>query len=167
MSHGLAGVRIVGNHRGDKAGLNIANPRPGTVHQYARRNSQSILAAQQRGWWVADPDRDGKPAYMLVDAPAGADLTGPGGLYPDLVHLVTTEENFARLQREQADASRAAIDPRTDSFLDNVSEAEAHTGRSANGNRPTRFAMSGHGVTFTEGNRVLEQLTPTGVLREE
>ena len=32
---------------------------------------------------------------------------------------------------------------------------------------PTRFAMRGHSTTYMEGNTVLEQLTPQGVLRED
>lgn len=163
----VPGTRIVGNLKGDHSGLNIANPRPGTVHQYARRNSQAVMAARQRGWWIADPERDGRPAYQLAGAPEGVDLTGPGGLFPDLVHMVTGEENFRRLQNEGLEESRRRVDPRADAFLDGMTAAEQAPGRRAGKNSPTRFAMAGHGTTIMEGNRVVEQLTPNGVVRAE
>jgi len=165
--HNLPGHRIVGNHKGDYADCNLVDPRPGTVHQLGVNKPANILAAKSRGWWVADPQRDGRLAHELTDrTDTGVPLDTAGGPH-GLVHLVTTEENYRRLQKEQQEASQQALNPLGDRFLDSVSAGEASTGRGANGMTPTRFAIRGHGTTLMEGDQVRAQLTPNGVLREE
>jgi hypothetical protein len=158
----------VGNHKGQSAGFNVVDPRPGTVHEYGTR--RDILAARQRGWWVADPERDGRPAYELVLG-ATSDTPTPvvpqDTLYPEYVHLVTTEENFRRIMEEQLAANKAQLAPAGLGYLENVSREEYETGRTERGYLATRFATRDHGTFVVEGDRVLEHLTPAGILREE
>jgi hypothetical protein len=85
-------------------------------------------------------------------------------MYPEYIHLVTTEENYRRLMEEQQQANRDQLSPAGLSYLDNVSGDEFDTGR---GKSPTRFATRDHGTFVVEGDRVLEHLTPQGILREE
>jgi hypothetical protein len=163
------GEHIVGNHKGQFGGFNIVNPRPGTVHQFGTR--RDILSARQRGWWVADPEADGKPAYMLAgdyasDLPT-SQLTGDTP-YPEYVHLVTTEENYRRLMNEQVEANEAALAPAGLDFLQGATAEEYELGRGEGGRHaPTRFATRDHGTFVMHGDRVAEQLTPRGILREE
>ena len=167
LDHDLPGVHVVGNHKGEYGSLNIANPRPGTVHQYCTR--REVLAARQRGWWVADPQVDGRPAYELVkDHGLVAPPTGPEhGSFPELVHLVTSEENFRRLMDERAQESRGRMTGNESGYLENVDRAEYETGRSGRGYLATRFATREHGTTVMEGDEVVEHLTPRGIMREE
>lgn len=167
IDHEMAGHHVVGNHKGDYAGFNIADPRPGTVHQWG--GSRDVYGARQRGWWVADPEVDGRPATDLVhlhrsDTPSQDQYTS---VYPDMVHLVTTEENYRRLMEEQAAASRAQLGESGSDFLGNVSEDEYLTGRTERGFVSTRFATRDHGTTRMQGDRVLEHFAPRGILREE
>lgn len=165
IQHDQAGHRIVGNLKGDAFGLNIANPKPGLIFQYAdeQSNRGSVLRARQRGWWVADPHRDGCPAGSLGPdgrSPTHTPMTSAdNALFPGLVPLCTTEENFRRLQEERAAANRAQIDPDNETFLEGAT-------RDSSGEL-TRFAMRGHSTTVMEGDHVVEQRTPDGVLREE
>lgn len=168
VQHEIGGERIVGNHRGTKAALNWVNPRPGTVVQYADENANpgSVLAARQRGWWVADTERDGRPAYELMGlTPGDASGADPNRhpLYRGLVPLVTTEENFRRIQEERERENRARVSPTNLGFIENASEQEAALSERGG---PTRFAVRGHGNTRYGDGRVLEQETPRGVLRE-
>lgn len=165
VRHDLPGQRVVGNHKGDYANFNILNPRGGTVHQFATK--KGVLGARNRGWWVGDPERDGCPAHALTDRTDGATpldtVSGPHGM----VHMVTSEDNFRRLMEEQAAAARHAIEPQGDLFLDNISAEEMATTTNRNGRVPTRFAIRGHGVSLAEGGVVREQLTPSGIVRQE
>jgi hypothetical protein len=168
VNHDLADVTIVGNHKGQYGGFNIVDPRPGTVHQWATR--RDVLAAKQRGWWVADPARDGRPAYQLMadhDSNVGPGPDGAETPFPEYVHMVTSEENFRRLMDERMRLNRAQLVPNGLEFLENVSREEYETGRSDRGYRSTRFATREHGTYVQEGDRVIEHLTPRGVLREE
>ena len=167
IDHELSGHVVVGNHKGDSAGFNIVDPRQGTVHQYGTK--RDILAARGRGWWIADPEVDGRPAYDIAvnygsDRPTPIDTVGT--MYPEYAHLVTTEENFRRLMEEHAERSRAQM-PSGANFLDGVSRGEFEMGRSERGHLATRFATRDHGTSVMEGNRVLEHLSPRGILREE
>lgn len=168
IDHDISGATVVGNHKGQFAGFNIVNPRPGTVHQFGTR--RDILSARQRGWWIADPSEDGRPAYeVMADyvSESGTPVDQSGGLYPEYIHLVTTEENYRRLMLEHLDRSKQQLDP-TSAFLENVSHDEYQTGRTAEGKHvSTRFAMRDHGTQLMMGEEVVEQLTPRGVLREE
>lgn len=167
LDHDLVGVHIVGNHKGEYGSLNISSPRPGTVHQFCTR--KEVLSARQRGWWVADPQVDGRPAYELVRdhgqvaPPSGSDHS----TFPDLVHIVTSEENYRRLMDEREAASRAAIAGGGSEYLENVDRAEYETGRTGRGYLATRFATREHGTSVMEGEDVLEHLTPRGIMREE
>jgi len=169
IDHDISGATVVGNHKGQFAGFNIVDPRPGTVHQFGTR--RDILSARQRGWWIADPSEDGRPAYeVMADyvSESGTPVDQSGGLYPEYIHLVTTEENYRRLMAEQVDKSRAQLDPSAGGFLENVSHDEYQTGRTSEGKHlSTRFAMRDHGTQLMMGEEVVEQLTPRGVLREE
>jgi hypothetical protein len=160
IQHEHGGVRVVGNLKGDAYGLNIANPRPGFVYQYAdeQSNRGTVLRALQRGWQRVDPQRDGCPAGVLLDQQSNTHTplnTAESPLFPGLVALMTTEENFRRLQEERQAANEEALNPGSDSFLERAEDGDA------------RFAQRGHGMTYTEGERVLQQHTPSGVLREE
>lgn len=167
IDHDLAGHVVVGNHKGEFAGFNVVDPRPGTVHQYGTR--KDILGARQRGWWIARPE-DGRPAYEMMSlyrsdpaTPVVSDET----LYPGYVHLVTTEENFRRITEEHLAMSRAQLAPAGLSFLDQGGADEQATGRTERGYVPTRFATRDHGTFISDGDRVVEHLTPAGILREE
>lgn len=168
VDHDLAGRCIVGNHKGQFGGFNIVDPRPGTVHQFGTR--RDILSARQRGWWVADPEVDGKPAYMLAGDYV-SDLPTPQGsgetVYPEYIHLVTTEENYRRLMDEHAQRSRENLAPAGQDFLDKVSAEEFESGRTERGHLATRFATRDHGTFLMDGERVVEHLSPRGILREE
>lgn len=153
VDHDEAGHFIAGNHKGDFACFNVRDPAHGTVHQYGTK--RDILGARQRGWWVADPHTD------------GASCGDVEGLYPDYIHLVTTEENYRRLVDEQLERNRQQLAPGGLGFLENVSREEYETGRSDRGHLATRFATRDHGTFVYEGDRVVENLTPRGILREE
>ncbi len=167
FDHDLSGHHIVGNHKGDYSGFNIADPAPGTVHQWG--TTRDVYSARQRGWWVADPEIDGRPATQLVTQRSDNGTPGDGGtsIYPDYVHLVTTEENFRRLQEERLAANRAQLGDGGSAFLGNVSQEEAELGRTERGYQPTRFATRDHGVSVMQGDQVLEHFAPRGILREE
>lgn len=173
LPQAIPGVRVVGNHRGKGMGLNIANPRPGTVHQYAdeQSNPGSVLSARQRGWWVAEPE-DGQPLGVLHQERYGSPKATPVDsrqhpLYPQLVHLVTTEENFRRIQEERMAENRQKLDPRAETFLSGVSAEEVYGSKDGDVRTPTRFALRGHGHARMEGEHVLEQMTPDGILWED
>jgi len=168
IDHSIPNQRVVGNHKGQFSGFNIVNPRPGTVHQHGTR--RDILAARQRGWWIADPEVDGRMASEVLseymsDVPTPIDSSE--SLYPEYIHLVTSEENFRRLMEEQAEANRAQLGPAGLGYLEAVSQEEFATGRSDRGHLPTRFATRDHGTYLVEGDTVLEHLTPRGIVREE
>jgi hypothetical protein len=169
VDHDLAGHTVVGNHKGQFSGFNIVDPRPGTVHQFGTR--RDILSARQRGWWIADPEVDGRPAHEIMTdyvSQSGTPVDQSGGLYPEYIHLVTSEENYRRLREEHERASREQIAPAGLGFLDGVSEEEFASARGADGRRiPSRFATKDHGTYTMEGDRVLEHMTPRGILREE
>lgn len=168
VDHDMAGHHIVGNHKGDYSGFNIADPAPGTVHQWG--TNRDVYSARQRGWWVADPERDGRPATELVNLHR-SDTTTPGdsftSVYPDYVHLVTTEENYRRLMQEQLERNRAQLGEGGAEFLGNVSQEEYETGRTESGVVATRFATRDHGTRVMQGDQVVEHFTPRGILREE
>jgi len=169
VDHDLSGHTVVGNHKGQFSGFNIVDPRPGTVHQFGTR--RDILSARQRGWWIADPAVDGKPAYQTMSdyvSESGTPVDQSGGLYPEYIHLVTSEDNYRRLMEEQVEASRAQLAPAGLGYLDNISENEFAMSRGGkSGHLPSRFATRDHGTFVVEGDRVLEHLTPHGILREE
>lgn len=168
VQHDLDAV-VVGNHKGQFGGFNIVNPRPGTVHQFGTK--RDVLAARGRGWWVADPERDGRPAYDLMmqhASDSGTPIDSSGGLYPEYVHLVTSEENYRRLVQEQKEAGLAQLSPAGLSYLEGGSFDEQETGRGSGKPLATRFATRDHAtITQDEKNRVLEYLTPQGIVREE
>ena len=168
LDHELGGRTIVGNHKGQFAGFNIVDPRPGTVHQFGTR--RDILGARQRGWWVADPEVDGRPAYMIAGDYV-SDLPTPQShgetVYPEYIHLVTSEENYRRLMEEHIRASRESLSPAGLDFLSRVTPDEYATGRTERGHIATRFATRDHGTFLMEGDQVVESLTPRGILREE
>lgn len=169
VDHDLHGHTVVGNHKGQFSGFNIVDPRPGTVHQFGTR--RDILSARQRGWWIADPEVDGKPAHQIMQeyvSDSGTPVDQSGGLYPEYIHLVTSEENFRRLMEEQMEASRNQLGPASLGYLENVSEDEFASSRGGAQRRlPSRFATRDHGTRIMEGNHVVEDLTPGGILREE
>lgn len=168
VDHDLVGHTVVGNHKGQFSGFNIVDPRPGTVHQFGTR--RDILSARQRGWWIADPEQDGRPAHQIMSdyvSESGTPVDGSGGLYPEYIHLVTTEENYRRLMDEQLEANRAQLGPAGLGYLENVSGDEFTSSRGDKGHLPTRFATRDHGSYVVEGDRVVEHLTPRGILREE
>ena len=112
VDHDMADHVVVGNHKGQYAGFNVVDPRPGTVHQYGTR--RDVLSARQRGWWVADPERDGHPAYDMAElyhSDLATPLTRGDTPYPEYVHLVTTEENYRRLMEEQLERNREQLAP--------------------------------------------------------
>lgn len=169
VDHDLAGRHIVGNHKGQFGAFNIVDPRHGTVHQFGTR--RDVLSARQRGWWVADPEADGKPAYMLAGNYV-SDLPSPqvagDTMYPEYIHLVTSEENFRRLMDEQQARNLEAMRSGGSDFLQGVSAEEFETGRGEGGRHvPTRFATRDHGTFLTQDGRTVEQITPRGILREE
>ena len=160
--------RVVGNHKGQFSGFNIVNPRPGTVHQHGTR--RDLLAAKQRGWWIADPEVDGRMASEVLsdyvsDTPTAIDTSG--SLYPEYIHLVTSEENFRRLMEERLEENRRQLGPAGLGYLEGVTQEEYATGRSERGHVPTRFATRDHGTFVMEGDRVVESLVPGGIIREE
>ena len=164
VDHDLDHV-VIGNHKGEYSGFNIVDPAPGSVHQFGTR--RELLAARQRGWWVADPERDGRPAYEMMalyrtDRPSD-EGDGP---FSEYVHLVTSEENFRRLQEEKLAMAKAQLADGGMGYLENVSGEEYDTGRSPTGQRHTRFATNQHGTWVQEGDEVREHLTPHGILRE-
>lgn len=167
IDHDLSGRTVVGNHKGQYAAYNIVDPRPGTVHQYG--NPDDVLGALGRGWWVADPEVDGCPAYAIMDQYL-SDNGLPavrGAAFKGMVHLVTSEENFRRLMEEQQTANREALRGGQD-FLERVSESEYATGRGEGGRySPTRFATRDHGRFLMDGDNVREEIVPRGILREE
>jgi len=169
IDHDISDAYVVGNHKGQFAGFNVVNPRPGTVHQFGTR--RDILSARQRGWWIADPEVDGRPAYeVMADyvSESGTPVDQSGGLYPEYIHLVTSEDNYRRLMDEQRDRNQQQLAPAGLGYLENVSSEEYATGRTATGkNMPTRFATRDHGTFVVEGDRVLEHMTPGGIIREE
>ena len=169
VDHDMADHVVVGNHKGQYAGFNVVDPRPGTVHQYGTR--RDVLSARQRGWWVADPERDGHPAYDMAElyhSDLATPLTRGDTPYPEYVHLVTTEENYRRLMEEQLERNREQLAPAGLGYLEAASREEFETGRTAQGHLATRFATRDHGTFVTnEDGRVLEHLTPQGILREE
>jgi len=165
------GEHVTGNHKGQFASLNFVGLRPGHVVQYANaRNPSSINGCKVRGWWIADPERDGRPAYMLSHGKgdfATAVDSVTHNQFPDLVPMVTTIENFRRLQEERAQANREAISDGGTGFLEGAPPDEIATGRTNRGIHPTRFALPSHTTTIQEGDNIIEQITPHGVLREE
>ena len=168
IDHDIQDAHVVGNHKGQFSGFNIVNPRPGTVHQFGTR--RDILSARQRGWWIADPEEDGRPAYQVMAdyvSDSGTPVDQSGGLYPEYIHLVTTEENFRRIMDEHIKASKDQLAPAGLGYLENISAEEFQTGRTDRGNLPTRFATRDHGTFMVEGDTVLEHMTPRGILREE
>lgn len=167
MDHELSGRHVVGNHRGQYAAYNIVDPRPGTVHQFG--NPSDVLGALGRGWWVADPEVDGFPAYQIMDQYL-SDHGLPavrGEAFKGLVHLVTTEENYRQLMAEHATRSRELLHGGQE-FLERVTEAEYGTGRGEDGRFvATRFALRDHGRFMMEGDETVESVGPRGILREE
>lgn len=166
LDHDVPDAHIVGNHKGEFGALNWANPRPGTVIQWATR--RDVLACKQRGWWVAGPE-DGAPAYMLVNH---GDPVHPSQTtdtqYPDLVPMVTSEENLRRLHAENDRRAKELMSGNADAdYLSNVPGDEFEGGRGSRGYRPTRWASKQHGTTLMEGDEVLEHLTPHGIVRDE
>lgn len=166
VDHDLADQVVVGNHKGQYSAYNIVNPRPGTVHQFGNRSD--VLGARQRGWWVADPERDGRPAYQMMDQYQSDPGTpqSSGDAFGGMVHLVTTEENFRRLMAEQQAANRAQLEPAGLDFLERASLAEYESGRGGR-SLATRFATQDHGTFVVQGDTILEHLTPGGIRREE
>jgi hypothetical protein len=169
VDHDLAGHTVVGNHKGQYAAFNIVDPRPGTVHQHSTR--REVLGCKQRGWWIADPETDGKMACEVMQdyvSDSGHPVDTAGGPYSEYVHMVTTEENFRRLMDEHLAESRSQLSPAGIGYLENVSEDEFAMSRNAQGrNVPTRWASKDHGITIVEGDRTIEHLAPRGILREE
>lgn len=160
IDHDLSGQHVVGNHKGQYAAYNIVDPRPGTVHQFG--NPSDVLGALGRGWWVADPEVDGCPAYAVMDKYL-SDHNMPGvrgDAFRGMIHLVTSEANYRRLQEEHQDRSREALRGGQE-FLE-------RGGYDYDGaRRVTRFATRDHGRFLMEGDEVIEDLTPRGILREE
>jgi len=167
VDHDMAGHVVVGNHKGEFSGFNIVDPRPGTVHQYGTR--RDILSARHRGWWIARPE-DGRPAYemmSLYQSDPATPVVPSESLYPEYIHLVTSEENYRRITEEHIAASRAQLGESGAGFLDRASREEYDTGRSERGHQATRFALRDHGTRIEVGDEVVEHLTPRGILREE
>lgn len=163
IDHDLSGRHVVGNHKGQYAAYNIVDPRPGTVHQFG--NPSDVLGALGRGWWVADPEVDGVPAYAIMDqylSDHGMNGGIKGEAFRGMVHLVTSEQNYRRLQEEHAKRSRDALTG-GDEFLERGSMDDYNGGRRA----PSRFATRDHGRFMMDGDEVVEDLTPRGILREE
>lgn len=158
IDHDLSGRHVVGNHKGQFAAYNIVDPRPGTVHQFG--NPQDVLGALGRGWWVADPEVDGCPAYAVMDQYlSDHGIQGVRGeAFKGMVHLVTSEQNYRRLREEHEERSRDAL--RTgQEFLERASVDEHGAGR--------RFALRDHGRFIMQGDEVVESFAPNGILREE
>lgn len=165
IDHDLAGHEVVGNHKGQHAAYNIIDPAPGTVHQYAKR--ADVLGCRQRGWWLARPE-DGRPAYQMVSGLHGdaTPLTPDEAPFAGMVHMVTSEANFARLMEEQGQARKAQLGPAGLSYLEAGLDEQTLSRR---GNPlASRFATREHG-TFTtdEAGRVVESWVPRGIVREE
>ena len=167
VQHDVSDAVVVGNHKGEFSGFNIVNPKPGTVHQFGTK--RDILSARQRGWWIARPE-DGRPASELMSeylSESGTPIDSAGSLYPEYIHLVTSEENFRRLMKEREDRNREQLAPAGMGYLENISPEEFATGRTARGHLPTRFALKEHGTTFMEDGREVAHMAPQGILREE
>ena len=166
--HELDGHEIVGNLPGEVSGLNIAVQRAGLVFQWADTgaNRASVLQCRHRGWWVADPIEEGRAAVDLME---GGDAEGRGRatpddnpLYPGLVLMCTSVENYRRLQEANLAANRAQLSPNTDFVAgDEGSALGRRTGTQM------RFADPGSGVTLKQGEHTLAQLTPDGALGTE
>ena len=169
VDHDLAGHTVVGNHKGQYAGFNVVDPRPGTVHQWTTR--REFLGCRQRGWWKADPETDGRPASELMgeytsERPGATDTAeGPVAEY---IHVVTSEENFRQLMEQHLADSKAQLSPAGIGYLENISQEEFSMSRNAEGrNVPTRWASKEHGHYVVEGDRTIEHMAPQGILREE
>jgi len=165
VDHDMAGHHVVGNHKGQFSAYNVVDPRPGTVHQFGNR--ADVLGARQRGWWVAR-EGDGTPAYRLSELYHSDPATplDTSDAFCAMVHLVTSEENYRRLMEEQQAANRAQLEPAGLDFLERASASEFMTGRGGR-SMATRFATADHGTFVTQGDTILEHLTPRGVQREE
>src|SRR5262245_18518728 len=166
LDHDQAGGEIVGNHKGQHAAYNIVNPAPGTVHEFAGKDD--VHGCRQRGWWIARPE-DGQPAYAvgaLYQTDPSVPLTPDESSAPfaGMIHMVTSEKNFARLMREQEEARRMQLGPAGLSFLEASGDDQTLSRR---GNPlATRFMTRDHGF-FDENERPIEGLTPRGIYREE
>jgi hypothetical protein len=171
LNHDISGTEIIGNHKGAYSGLNIANPAPGLYHQWERNNPRDIFSAQQRGFWVADPERDGSPAYKLADF--GHDRPTPldtADVFGDVIHMVTSEDNYRRLLNEQAEENRRKMGQSDVGFLEGASPEEAATasgGRSRNRAVATRWATREHSTALMEGETVRDTVAPRGIVRED
>lgn len=163
-------VDVVGCHRGDYAGLNVANPQPGYEYQWGNNRPQSVLGARARGW---TPVRDGDPdcpAYELVDeyndstdTPTQLDTIKPFG---GLILLRTPVENLRRLHEDHDKESAARLQGSAEGYLQGASYEEQALGRSHEGKYlPTRFARREHGTTVQEGDEVVRQYR-TGIFQE-
>ena len=167
IDHDLAGHEIVGNHKGQHAAYNIVDPAPGTVHEFANRGD--VLGCRQRGWWPARPE-DGRPAYAVASlyqtdpsVPLTPDETSAP--FAGMVHMVTSEANYGRLMREQAEARHAQLGPAGLSFLESATADEQSLSRRGNP-LATRFMTKDHGF-YDDNDRPIEGLNPRGILREE
>ncbi len=144
------GHNVIGNHRGNSAGLCVANPNPGTVVQWARRRDDSLLGVRQRGWRVVHQGDGPIPAYMLgdddtTDRPTPLDTTLTFG---GLCLVETSEENFRRLQGERDREALARLRGANDSFLDGTTDREP---RGRDGRSRSRLLRRDHGIFFNDG----------------
>lgn len=151
--------QIVGNHKGQYGYFNWKNLPPGLVVQWT--TDHEFLGCIQRGWRPADPETDGSPCNELMRHYT-SETHNP---FPGYRPVVTTVENFRRLQEEKARESRAKVSDASLGFLENIgaNEHELFRGRG----RGSRFATKWHETTVKEGDSTLEHLTPGGILREE
>lgn len=152
---GLIEGDVIGTHTGNYAGLCVANPQPGRMYQWANRNPRSLLAARHRGWRPVSHDSGGaRPAYELgqLQDPEYPTPLDTAEVFQDVVLVETSEENWARLQKEREDRAAGMLKGAgAASFLAGATDAERMTGQTASGNFETRFVCREHGILFQEG----------------
>ncbi len=163
--------RVVGNHVGPYAGLNICDPQPGFDYQWMlnpsrpNANPSDGLAIHAIGGQVV---LDGDPEFAAFKKLEGMTNSAldTSTLYKELVLVRIPEERQAQRRQEnlEENARRLRRDP-ADVFVSGTShlESEQYSGRG-----PTRFALRGHQTEFTHDRDTVEVSLPdSGIVKTE
>jgi hypothetical protein len=163
--------RVIGDHVGPYAGLNLYNAQPGYEYQWclnpARPGSgpaDSLLIHEIGGQVVRDED----PEMAAFQKMEGLEATGvdTATIFRELCLVrIPAERQRQRMQENRDKNNRMLRRGPEESFVNRASydERERYSGRG-----PTRFAMRDHQTTFNHDNDVVEVSLPdSGIVRTE
>jgi len=167
----FADTEVMGCHKGNFAGLNIANPQPDTHYIWATNNRREILHYQMEGFEVVQADDQETAAIDLI----GGDWHRPAQLdsgfqesFPGVVLMKQSGDKLRERREKQQAANEAMLRGTADGYLGRESGAEQQIAANDGGmGGSLRLQGREHRYEEYDKGQVVSQWTPgNGIIKK-